>query len=81
MCLLASMLYTIIICENCRALQTQIGWGETAHDRARIYGLCRLDLEGRAVKDVSENGLVMGNGCVRCLLVLVKESLDVFCLC
>ena len=60
-------------------MQTQIGGGEGGRDGAAVHALGSLGLYGGQVEDVSENGLVVLGGCIGRGLVLVEETLDMFC--
>lgn len=74
------MLCQIFLAEDRGALQTQIGGGEGGGDGAAVHGLGSLGLHGGQVKDVSQNGLVVLDRCIGSGLVLVEETLDMFCM-
>lgn len=78
--LLGAMLCAVVFGEGRGALEAEVCGSERGDDLA-VDGLGSLGDEGGRVEDASEDRPVMLDRRIRRRLVLVKESLEVFCNC
>lgn len=73
-----AVLCPVVFGEGRGALEAEVCGGERGDDLA-VDGLGGLGDEGRRVEDASEDGFVVLDRRVGRRLVLVEESLEVFC--